>query len=120
MGSTVEFPHRHVRSIRPIKGSRQWDRFCAVHINDDSLICDKIYDGDYAIVRLTFDESELEPGKLIAARIPKGTLIRHYWPQADGTVKLKPANPDYCDLALEADEIIPEGIVVRIERDLAG
>src|SRR5689334_15300012 len=74
-GKSIEFlPILSHRKIRPVNGARPNDRFCAAHINGSSLNGDRIYDGDYAIIRLTFDDFEVTPGKLVAILTPQGML----------------------------------------------
>lgn len=105
------------REIRPIPGARPNDRFCAAHVNGDSLKDEAIQDGDYAIIRLTFDRHEVTPGKLVAVLAPVGLLVKRIYPMPGGRVRLASSNGDYEDLHFDACEVTVQGIVVRVERD---
>jgi SOS-response transcriptional repressor LexA len=108
--STVEW-----REIRPVDGARQYDRFCALQVNDDSLIDDQILDGYYAIVRLTFDDSEITPGRLVAVLAPGGLFIKHIYLEANNRIRLVSANDEYEDLIFDAGNVRIQGVVVRAD-----
>lgn len=111
------FPIMKWREIRPIAGAGPNDRFCAAHINGNSLQDEAILDGDYAIFRVTFDEREITPGKLVAVMTPCGLLVKHIYPLQGGRVRLASANDEYEDLYFDAKDVRVQGIVVRVERD---
>jgi repressor LexA len=103
------------REIRPIKGARPGDCFAAVPIRGDSLIEDHIADGDILIVQIT---SEAQVGNLIIALTPDGLTVKYIHAQVEGMVLLRGANSIYEDQIWDASEIVIQGIVRRIERDL--
>lgn len=116
--SAEEFPIREWREIRPIRGARPFDRFCAARVSGQSLINDNILDGDYAIIRTNFELYELKPGRLVAALTPYGLLIKHIYVTLDDKVRLVSANSTYEDIVVDASEVEIQGLVVRVERDL--
>lgn len=87
-------------------------------MNGLSLVGDGIFDGDCAIVRLTFDQYEVTPGRLVAVLTPYGLLLKHIYLTLDDRVRLVSASPDFADILLDSTEITIQGVVVRIERDL--
>lgn len=117
--STLDhLPIKEWREIRPIARARPFDRFCGARINGDSLAGDRICDGDYVIVRITFDDFEITPGRLCAVLTPFGLLVKHVYPTLDGRVRLVSSNVNYSDLIFDGHEVTIQGIVVRVEWDL--
>lgn len=115
--STPDLPIGSLREIRPITGARRADRFCAAVVRGRSLSDDGIFDGDCAIVRLTFEPYEITPGRLVVVLTPYGLLIKHIYLTLDNHVRLVSAHPSYKDLFLDVSEVTIQGVVVRIERD---
>ncbi len=116
--SIEHLPIAEWREIRPIANARSFDRFCAARVVGASLTGDGIFDGDYLIVRLTFEQYDITPGKLAAVLTPGGLLVKHIYPTLDGRVRLVSSNPDYEDFLLDAEDVTVQGVVVRVERDL--
>jgi repressor LexA len=106
------------RSIRKVKNARLHDSFCASPICGDSLEGDGVLDGDFAIIKLTFEPYEIMQGSLVAAYTPYGLLIKHIYYTLNGKVRLVSSNVRYEDILLDAGEVRVQGLVVRIERDL--
>lgn len=115
--SLVDLPIEEWREIRPIDNARPFDMFCGAKVCGDSLKEDHIVDGDYAIVRVTFERYEITPGRLVAALTPFGLLIKHVYPTLNGKVRLVSANRLYSDLLFDAEDVTIQGVVVRTERD---
>lgn len=116
--SFYEFPITEWRDTRPIPHSRQQDQFCASPVCGDSLNGDGIFDGDYVILRLTFERHEIKQGQLVAVFTPYGLLLKHIYFTLNKKVRLVSANTEFEDILLDAEEVNVQGIVVRIERDL--
>lgn len=93
------------------KHVRSSDRYCSAIIVGDSLIGRGINDGDVAVVRLTFDASELKQGQLLAVWTPYGLLLKFVFQTLKGKVRLVSANPKYEDLLLDADDVNVQGVV---------
>lgn len=108
-------PIMQYRNIRPVKGARLFDRFCAAKINGSSLYGDSIHDDDYAIARLTFEDFEVKDGQLVAVLTPNGMLIKHFYRAGRNRVCLKSSNPLYADLYFDAGDVVVQGIIVEID-----
>jgi SOS-response transcriptional repressor LexA len=115
--SIEHLPIREWRDIRPIKNARPFDRFCAALVSGNSLTGDGVFDGDYVIVRLTFELEEIKPGRLCAVLTPVGLLIKHIYLTLDNRIRLASANQTYEDLVFDIDDVEIQGVVVRVERD---
>lgn len=105
------------RDVRPIKGARPFDQFCGAPVQGDSMIADNIFDGDYAIFRTTFDAEEVTPGKLCAIWTPRGLVIKHVYITLDDSIRLVSSNPHYQDIVYSLEDVVIQGIVVRVEHD---
>jgi repressor LexA len=115
-GRPVEFlPIVAWRHIRPIRGTRLNDSFAAARVIGDSLIDDGIFDGDYVICLLTHEAPD---GALVVALTPEGLTVKYLSRQPDGTVLLRGANPDYPNQIWNGEDVLVQGVVKRIERDL--
>lgn len=106
------------RETRPVESARPLDQFCFAQVSGESLYEDGIHDGDFILIRLTFEDLELTPGRLLAVFTPYGLLIKHVYKTLDNKVRLVSANPAYEDILLEADDVTVQGIAIRVERDL--
>jgi SOS-response transcriptional repressor LexA len=104
------------RRVRAIKGARPCDRYVSAPVSGDSLRDDGILDGDQAILKLTFELSEVTQGRLVVVRCPGGNLMKHFHLTDDGMVRLASANPEYPDLYFELQDVEVQAIVVRTER----
>jgi SOS-response transcriptional repressor LexA len=104
------------RNITPPKDARTGDVFIATPIEGDALTGDGIFDGDIAIVRLSFSSEEIWPGRLISISTPDGLQISHYY-QIGDKVRLSSSNPDYGSVTYFGSQVKIQGVVVRIERD---
>jgi SOS-response transcriptional repressor LexA len=98
-------------------GWKSWDRFFYACVTGETLAGEGIHDGDMAVVRVNFKDSELTPGRLIAATTPYGLLLKRIYQSPDGkTVRLVSANPDYGDLVLDRGDVEIRGVVVQTVR----
>lgn len=93
------------------KNARKTDSYCSAIIVGDSLTGRGIQDGDMAVVRRTFDASELRQGQLLAVWTPYGLLLKFVYWTLKGKVRLVSANPAYEDLVLDADDVSVQGVV---------
>jgi SOS-response transcriptional repressor LexA len=116
--SSPDLPVDGLRAIRPVVGAHKTDQFCAAIVRGSSLLDDGIFDGDCAIIKITFERYEVTPGRLVAILTPYGLLLKHCYLTLNGEVRLVSANPAFQDLTFEPEQITIQGIVVRIERDL--
>lgn len=106
------------RDISPVKNARPYDLFVATLVEGDSLINDRIYDGDVVIVRLNFDLNEITPGRLVAVDTPVGLLIKHIYVTLDEKARLVSSNNQISALVFDLELIEVRGVVIRVERDV--
>jgi SOS-response transcriptional repressor LexA len=104
--------------IKPPKNARPSDRFCAAMVNGDSLEGEGIQDGDFVVIRTTFEAHEIRPGKLVAVFTSYGLLIKHIYVGLNDKVRLVSANKAYEDIVLDAEDVKIQGIVVQLVRNL--
>ena len=93
------------------KHARKTDRYCSAIIVGDSLVEKGIQDGDVAVIRLTFDASEMHQGQLLAVWTPYGLLLKFVYRTLKNKVRLVSANSEYEDLFLDADDVSVQGVV---------
>jgi SOS-response transcriptional repressor LexA len=107
------------RNISPIRNAAPSDKFIATPVEGDSLTGDRIFDGDFVIIRLTFDLDEITPGKLVSVNTPSGTLIKHIYRRPDGQIRLVSSNDAYAPIVYDEELVTICGIVVRAEQDFS-
>lgn len=82
----------------------------------ESLSGAGIYDGDYALIHL--NPSDIRDGDLIAAYTQNdGMLIKFFWHNYDGQIRLEGANPSWPVRYYDPADITIQGKVIRTERD---
>lgn len=113
----IRAPVEGWREVRFFHAGKDRHHYYATTMVGDALIDEGILDGDYVLVCVDFEKSEIRPGKLVVVSTPYGMLVKHIYPTLTGKVRLVAANPDYEDLLLEAEDVQIQGLVVRIERD---
>ena len=85
----------------------------------DSMIEDLINEGDYAIVRSLSSQDEVNNGDIVAARVSgHGTTLKRFYQEQD-QVTLKPSNPKYEPIEVNAEAVEVQGILVGVWRSLA-
>lgn len=104
------------RVIRAPENAKQTDSFFTVVINGDSLIDAAILNGDLAICR---HSRQLDRnGQLAAVLVPGGMVLKYVYFGSENRVRLESRNARYRDLWFDADQIVIQAVVVRIERDM--
>jgi len=115
-GASVEFlPTVRTREVRLPSWAEESDRFVLSEVCGDSLSGAGIYDGDYALIHLSFED--VRDGDLVAAFTPDGMLIKFLWQNYDGRVRLESANPGWPTRFYDPEDITIQGKVIRTERD---
>lgn len=104
---------RYRKIPEPLK-HRPGDQYYVMKVNGDSLLNERILDGDWIVYRVG---RTANPGQLCVIATPHGETIKFFWPQDDGTVILRSANPDFPDQIWLAEEIKIRGVVVQSGRD---
>ncbi len=104
------------RPIRRLKNQRPFDRIIVSAISGDSLIDEGIEDGDYAVLKLNFEPTDIRPDRLVVVRCPAGLIIKRLVLTEDGLARLISANSNCPDLYYDIDEVHVEALVMRIDR----
>jgi SOS-response transcriptional repressor LexA len=115
-GASVEFlPTVRTREVRLPNWADDSDRFVLTEVCGDSLCDAGIFSGDYALIHL--NPNEIKDGDLIAAFTPDGMLIKFYFNNDDGRIRLEGANPSRPARYYDPEDISVQGKVIRTERD---
>lgn len=89
----------------------------ALRVTGDSMIEDSIIDGDVVFLRPVPEPTQLRNGTIIAARVDGiGTTLKRFYRQGD-LVTLKPANPKYNPIEVNAVQVQVQGSLVAIWRN---
>ena len=85
----------------------------------DSMIEDFITEGDLAIMRSLPADEQVKNGEIVAARVPGyGTTLKRFYLQED-KVTLKPSNPNYNPIEVDARVVEIQGILVGVWRSFS-
>ena len=90
-------------------------RLVAAEICGESLTEEGIFDGDLAVIELTY---EARNGQLVAALTPQGMMAKYFYQEPDYTVRLESRNQAYLPLYFRPHQISVHGIVREIIRKL--
>lgn len=93
------------------------DQLYALQVKGDSMIDALVYDGDWVIVKY---QNTAQPRDMIVAWIKdrEETTLKYYYPEGE-MVRLQPANPAYQPIPVRADQLVIQGKVVAVFRQLA-
>ncbi|MCX7765265.1 MAG: transcriptional repressor LexA [Candidatus Sumerlaeia bacterium] len=85
-----------------------------LRVNGNSMIDEQIRDGDYIIVER---RSLAENGEMVVALIDNHeATVKKFYREANGKIRLQPANPQVKPLILEEERVEIKGIVVGLLR----
>lgn len=88
----------------------------ALRVTGDSMIEDLITDGDLVFLRPVPEPTQLKNGTIVAARVDGyGTTLKRFYRQGDH-VTLKPANPKYTPIEVNAIQVQVQGSLVAVWR----
>jgi repressor LexA len=89
----------------------------ALQVKGDSMIDALVYDGDWVVIR---HDTAPHPRDMIVAWLKdrEETTLKYYFPEGR-TVRLQPANPAYLPITVEADQLVIQGKVIAVVRQLA-
>ncbi len=88
----------------------------ALRVTGDSMIEDLIAEGDLVLLRPVLEPSQLKNGTIVAARVDgHGTTLKRFYRQGD-RVTLKPANPRYNPIEVNAIHVQVQGSLVAVWR----
>jgi len=101
---TVAVPHDLLRSGRNY----------VLRVRGDSMIDEQIRDGDYIIVN---SRQTAENGEMVVALVEgDSATVKKFYREADGRIRLQPANPTMLPFFYAGDEVEIQGIVVAVIR----
>ncbi len=89
----------------------------ALQVKGVSMIDALVYDGDWVIIK---HQDTAQRGDMIVAWIKdkEETTLKYYYPEG-ATVRLQPANPAYKPIPVPADQLVIQGKVVAVVRQIA-
>ena len=90
----------------------------ALTVNGDSMVDAHIADGDVVLMEPVLDPSRLRQGTVVSALVPGSrTTLKHF--HRDGSVvRLEAANPAYEPLEIPADQVLVQGRLVAVWRQV--
>lgn len=89
-----------------------------LQVGGDSMINDHILPGDFAILRRVQEQWQIRNGTVIAAQVRGETTLKRFYRDGDA-VTLKPANPAYEPIEVEAKDLDIQGVLLGVWRPLA-
>ena len=89
----------------------------ALQVKGDSMIDALVFDGDWVIIK---HQDTAQRGDMIVAWIKdkEETTLKYYYPEGP-VVRLQPANPAYEPIPVPADQLVIQGKVVAVVRQLS-
>lgn len=88
----------------------------ALRVSGDSMVEDSIVEGDLVFLRPVIEPDNLKNGTIVAARVEgHGTTLKRFYRQGD-RVTLKPANPNYAPIEVNAAQLEVQGSLVAVWR----
>lgn len=84
----------------------------ALRVEGDSMRDEGILDGDYVIIE---HRETARSGERVVALLPNGeTTLKTWFREADGRIRLQPANPEFAPIIV--DECAVQGVVIGVLR----
>jgi repressor LexA len=84
-----------------------------LRVNGSSMVEDGIHDGDFVVVNRREKASN---GEMVAALINGEATLKRYYREADGRIRLQPANERMTPIWVQEDDLKVQGIVVGLMR----
>ena len=89
----------------------------ALRVSGDSMVEDSIVEGDLVFLRPVMEPDNLKDGTIVAARVEgHGTTLKRFYRQGDRVI-LKPANPNYAPIEVNAAQLDVQGSLVAVWRN---
>ena len=85
----------------------------ALRVRGSSMIDEGIHDGDFLVVEPRVD---VDNGQTVVAEVDGSVTVKLYHREADGAIRLQPANPEMLPLIVRGGEIRIIGVVVGVMR----
>jgi repressor LexA len=90
----------------------------ALTVNGDSMVEAHIADGDMVLMEPVSDPSRLRNGTIVCALVSgSGTTLKHFH-RSGGEVRLEAANPAYAPIVLPAEEVVVQGRLLAVWRQV--
>ena len=114
-GGLVE-PFTDVQEKLDLSSLLNQPNYFALRVIGDSMIEDLIAEGDMVVMRSVSPSESLKNGEIVAARVSGyGTTLKRFYRDQD-VVSLKPSNPQYSPIEVNADAVEVQGILVGVWR----
>lgn len=84
-----------------------------LRVAGESMIDDGIRDGDYVIVKRSDTAAD---GEMVAALVNGEATLKRLYREADGRVRLQPANERMAPILVRSEEVRVQGVVVGLMR----
>ncbi|MEJ2678233.1 MAG: transcriptional repressor LexA [Gemmatimonadota bacterium] len=85
-----------------------------LRVRGDSMIDEQIRDGDYIVVNA---RPTAENGEMVVALVDgDSATVKKLYREADGRIRLQPANPGMRPMIYAADRVMVQGVVVGVLR----
>jgi len=111
-GAPIEAIEGNESITVPEEFVRRDDTFC-LRVKGDSMIEDGIRDGDYIIVE---GRNTARNGETVVALLAGEATVKKFYREADGTVRLQPANSAMRPIMVRGGELSIRGVVVGLMR----
>jgi repressor LexA len=87
----------------------------ALKVQGNSMVDEGIHNGDHIIVQ---PRETAEDGQTVVAEVDGGVTVKRFHREADGSIRLQPANPEMLPLIVRGQELRIIGVVVGVLRKL--
>ena len=85
-----------------------------LRVRGDSMIDEHIEDGDYVVVK---NKNGADNGETVIALIEgNAATVKKYYREADGWIRLQPANPTMSPIRAHENDVLIQGVVVGVIR----
>jgi repressor LexA len=104
----------NIEGYVPVSASLAEEKAYCLRVNGESMVEDGILDGDIIIVS---QDRPARPGDIVVALVEDEATVKHYHP--DGSyVELRPANAAMRPMRFPAAQVMLQGVVVALQRNL--
>lgn len=111
-GSPIDVLPGHERVAVPPLLTRKGDSF-VLKVTGDSMIDDGIHDGDFVVIAR---RGSAENGEMAAVLVNGEATLKRFYREADGRIRLQPANERLSPLFVREEEVEVQGVVVGLMR----
>jgi repressor LexA len=88
-----------------------------LRVTGDSMIEEHIRAGDYVILQQVPEPQQIRNGTIVAANVRGETTLKRFYRQGN-RITLQPANPNFQPIAVAAADLVVQGVLVGVWRDL--